>query len=139
MENSNPDNAAYSVGDNAAVKTAIYTWLWPNTAFFVAPGRRNLGVFQMAPTGPESSLQRWDFYFEDANLDASEQAYLDYTVNTLIPEDTSLYENVQRGMRSTSYTQGRFVINYDRPEWSEHHVHMFQKLVRDAVMSGTGN
>ncbi len=136
MANTNPDNSAYEIAEGAAVKTAIYTWLWPNTAFFIAPGKSNLAVFQMAPTGPETSLQVWDFYFEDQNLDESEQAYVDYTIETLIPEDSALYENVQRGLRSRGYGEGRFVINYDRPEWSEHHVHLFQKLVRDAVTSG---
>ena len=87
----------------------------------------------MIPTGPESSLQRWEFYFESEQPTESEQAYLDWTINTLIPEDTALYENVQHGLRSQGYSQGRFVINRNRPEWSEHHVHQFQKLVHDAI------
>ena len=133
MDNSNPDNEAYSVADGDPVKRALYTWLWPNIAFFIAPGRNNLGVFHMAPTGPETSLQRWDFYQQSEELNENEAAYLDWTINTLIPEDTVLYENVQRGLNSRAYSEGRFIINRNRPEWSEHHVHMFQKLVRDAV------
>ncbi|SVB03504.1 uncharacterized protein METZ01_LOCUS156358, partial [marine metagenome] len=27
------------------------------------------------------------------------------------------------------------VINRNRPEWSEHHVHQFQTLVHDAIMA----
>lgn len=133
MDNTNPDNAAYAIAEDAAVKTAIYTWFWPNTAFFISPGRSNMAVFQMVPTGPETSLQVWDFYFASSELDESEQASLAYTINILIPEDTTLYGNVQRGLRSRAYSEGRFVVNRERPEWSEHHVHMFQKLVRDAV------
>ena len=49
-------------------------------------------------------------------------------------QDTALCEAVQQGLRSRGYSQGRFVVNRDKPEWSEHHVHMFQTLVRDAVM-----
>lgn len=135
MTNSNLDNPAYKVDSKDSVKRAIYSWLWPNTAFFIAPGPKNLGVFQMVPTGPESSLQRWEFYFENEQPTESEQAYLDWTINTLIPEDTALYENVQHGLRSQGYSQGRFVINRNRPEWSEHHVHQFQTLVRDAIMA----
>ena len=133
MDNTNADNAAYAIDEDAAVRTAIYTWLWPNTAFFIAPGQSNLAVFHMVPTGPETSLQIWDFYFENEVPGKNEQAALDYTIGTLIPEDTVLYENVQRGLRSRAYGAGRLVINRDRPEWSEHHVHMFQKLVRDAL------
>lgn len=135
MSSANLENPAYPVDTNDPVKRAIYTWLWPNTAFFVAPGGSNLGVFQMIPTGPESSIQRWDFYFENEQPSEREQAYLDWTIDTLIPEDTTLYENVQRGLRSRGYSQGRFVIARDRPEWSEHHVHQFQKLVRDALLA----
>jgi hypothetical protein len=47
--------------------------------------------------------------------------------------DTTLCEAVQQGLRSRGYSRGRFVVNRDKPELSEHHVHMFQKLVRDAV------
>ena len=137
MTNTNPDNRAYQVGKNDPVQRAIYTWLWPNTAFFIAPGRNNLAIFHMVPTGPETSLQSWDFYFEDQTPTRAEQEALDYTCDILIPEDTALYENVQRGLRSRGYEQGRLVINRDKPELSEHHVHMFQTLVRDSLL-GTG-
>ena len=133
MTNSNPDNAAYRVGTNDPVKRALYTWLWPNTAFFIAPGHNNLAIFQMIPTGAETSLQRWDFYFEDSSPIESERAYLDYTIETLIPEDSRLYESVQLGFHSRGYTQGRLVVNRDVPEWSEHHTHMFQKLVYESL------
>ncbi len=133
MTNTSSDNPAYNVSDDASVKRALYTWLWPNTAFFIAPGRRNLGVFRMVPTGPETSRQYWDFYFEDDSLNESELAYLRYTIDTLIPEDTALYENVQRGLHSRGYSQGRFVVNRHAPELSEHHVHLFQKLVHDTL------
>ena len=133
MTNTNPENAAYRVGANDPVKRALYTWPWPNAAFFIAPGRNNLAIFHMIPTGAETSLQRWDFYFEDTTLDEAERAYLDYTVDTLIPEDSRLYESVQQGFHSRGYTQGRLVVNRDRPEWSEHHVHLFQKLVHDSI------
>ena len=88
----------------------------------------------MIPTGPETSCQHWDFYFESTEPNQAEQAYLEWTIDTLIPEDTVLYENVQRGLRSQAYSEGRFVINRDNPELSEHHVHMFQQLVRNALL-----
>ncbi len=128
------DNRAYAVGADDPVQNAIYTWLWPNTAFFISPGRNNLAVFQMVPKGPELTEQVWDFYFEDAELNEAERAMVDYTCDILIPEDAGLCENVQRGLRSPGYRQGRFVVNRANPELSEHHVHMFQKLVRDAVL-----
>jgi carnitine monooxygenase subunit len=134
MDNTKGDNQAYRVSESDVVKRAIYTWLWPNTAFFISPGRANVAVFQMIPKAPERTVQRWDFYFEDKTPNQAERAMIDYTVDILIPEDSALCENVQRGLRSRGYEQGRFVVNPGRPELSEHHVHMFQRLVRNAVL-----
>jgi len=36
-------------------------------------------------------------------------------------------------LKSSGYNQGRFVVDKDRTELSEHTVHHFQKLVADAL------
>ena len=56
-----------------------------------------------------------------------------YIKNTLVPEDVGLCERVQKGLRSRGYTQGRFVVDRQQPDFSEHHVHFFQKMVHDAL------
>jgi choline monooxygenase len=40
---------------------------------------------------------------------------------------------VQQGLHSRGYTQGRFVVDRNHSEFSEHHVHFFQKFVKDAM------
>ena len=37
---------------------------------------------------------------------------------------------------SLGYQQGRFVIDREHPEFSEHHVHFFQKMVLDGLGPG---
>ena len=59
---------------------------------------------------------------------------LDRGERVLIVEDVGLCEKVQRGLHSRGYTQGRFVVDRSSPEYSEHHVHFFQKMVRDALL-----
>jgi len=51
----------------------------------------------------------------------------------LQPEDIRLCENVQEGLRSRGYDQGRFMVDRARSEISEHAVHHFQRMVLDAL------
>ena len=54
-------------------------------------------------------------------------------------EDIDLCENVQRGQHSRGYHQGRFVVDREQVEYSEHHVHLFQHLVLRALLGdGSG-
>jgi len=50
-----------------------------------------------------------------------------------VKEDVGLCEGVQKGLHSLGYQQGRFVVDRDHPEFSEHHVHFFQKMVLDSL------
>jgi len=45
------------------------------------------------------------------------------------PEDVDLVENVQRGLHSLGYHQGRIMVDAARSELSEHALHHFQNLV----------
>ena len=58
---------------------------------------------------------------------------MDFIKTVLVPEDVGLCERVQKGLHSRGYTQGRFVVDRERPDFSEHHVHFFQKMVHDAL------
>ena len=58
---------------------------------------------------------------------------MDYQKDVLQPEDAGLCENVQRGLKLKGYNQGRFVVDPERSELSEHAVHHFQQMVVDAL------
>ena len=58
---------------------------------------------------------------------------MDYQNDVLQPEDIGLCVSVQKGLSSKGYNSGRFVVNGDLTELSEHAVHHFQSLVADAL------
>ena len=59
-----------------------------------------------------------------------------YAKDVLQPKDIALCESVQQGLRSKGYNQGRFMVDRARSEISEHAVHHFQRMVRDALEAG---
>ena len=42
-------------------------------------------------------------------------------------------ESVERGLHARCYTQGRFLVDRDRTEISEHALHHFHRLVQTAL------
>ena len=60
------------------------------------------------------------------------QDAMDYQKDVLQPEDVDLCIRVQKGLKSKGYNQGRFVIDKEWSELSEHAVHHFHGLVLDA-------
>jgi len=48
-------------------------------------------------------------------------------------EDNGICESVQRGLASRGYRQGRFIVDPERSELSEHAVHHFHQLVAEAL------
>ena len=61
-----------------------------------------------------------------------------YQKDVLQPEDISLCESVQRGLKSRGYNQGRFIVDDELSELSEHAVHHFQSMVVDALGAELG-
>ncbi|MEZ5775094.1 MAG: ring-hydroxylating oxygenase subunit alpha [Hyphomicrobiaceae bacterium] len=108
-------------------------YLWPNVAMNVFPGRANLGVLHIIPTGPETTLEHFDFFFLDRTPTAGEEEAIRYLDEVLQPEDIGLVESVQRGLHSRGYTQGRFIVDKDRTFISEHGLHHFHSLVLEAL------
>ena len=61
------------------------------------------------------------------------EALINYIDTVLVAEDMELCEQVQRGLRSRGYEQGKFVVDRAHCEFSEHHVHFFQRFVYQAL------
>lgn len=128
-----PDNKAFKFDPNAASQVGAFWWLWPTTTINVSPGSSNMALFYLKPLGPERTLEITDYYFLDKNLSEQEQARIDYANNILTIEDNNLCESVQRGLHSRGYCQGRFIVDRDRTQISEHAVHHFHQLVASAL------
>lgn len=135
---SREDNSAFKFDASAEGALVMFgAWyLWPNVAFNVMPGRRNVSILHMQPSGPETTFEHWDFYFEDGVPNEEEIAAMDYVKQVLQPEDIGLVESVQQGLHSRVYNQGRLVVEPTFASNSEHGIHHFQRLYYDAMTAG---
>ncbi|MDA1072080.1 MAG: aromatic ring-hydroxylating dioxygenase subunit alpha [Proteobacteria bacterium] len=112
----------------------ITLYLWPDWIIYYWPHMKMISTFLMRATGGESSV------VENAYLavpgegdDVTTRAAVDWFNNGLGPEDASLNEGVQKGIRSKGYYQGRLFTEDGDVGHSEHCVHAFQTWVRDAL------
>jgi len=130
-----PDNKAYSFEGAGAEREQAFAawWIWPNVTFNTFPGSGNMTVLHIMPTGPETTLEHFDMYFMDKTPQPCEWAAIEYVDKVLQPEDIAIVESVQRGLHSRAYDQGRFIVDRERTEISEHAVHHFHGLVLDAL------
>ena len=105
-------------------------WLiWPNLSMEVYPGGY-LNVFYHHPIDVEETLQVVEWYFDTDTLTPACQSIVDF-LHITRTEDIPICESVQRGLHSMGYRQGRFVVDAERSDLSEHAVHDFQaKVVR---------
>jgi len=129
----NTESSAYTF-EQGTVDFSYAGWfLWPNLTIWVYPGDPNLSILQMQPTEPERSIEHQDWFAAGGNPSPQLAEAMAYQKDTLQPEDIALCESVQRGLHSNAYNQGRFIIDRDRTELSEHAVHHFQVMVATAL------
>ncbi|MBM3585200.1 MAG: aromatic ring-hydroxylating dioxygenase subunit alpha [Alphaproteobacteria bacterium] len=107
--------------------------LWPYNTIYAFPYADFIGTFLMMPAGPEEALIRCGYYRPDRPESESAKAARVWFGDGLAPEDIDLNVGVQQGLRSFGYDQGRYVIDAQRSNFSEHLVHHFHSLVYDAV------
>jgi choline monooxygenase len=134
IENRSLENGAYALKPEEVEQHSLFGYIWPTVIPLMYPGSPSLAMFQIIPTGVETTRERWDFYFTHKLPNEQERRFIDYIKNVLVPEDVGLCEQVQKGLHSRGYSQGRFVVDRGHNEFSEHHVHFFQKFVHDALM-----
>ena len=106
---------------------------WPNTTFYCFPYTDMLGTFIMIPLEPEKSLLRFGYYAPDRPRHKVTEAAIRWMNEELGPEDIQLNISQQRGLRSFGYDQGRYMVDPERGNESEHLVHHFHKLVYRAL------
>ena len=128
------DSSAYAVDAASIEQDSLFGYIWPVHVPLFFPGTPGLLMFQILPTGPETSRVRHDYYFTSREPSEQEQAFMDWFSGTLAVEDIGICERVQKSLHSRGYRQGKFVVDRDHPEFSEHHVHFFQRLVYQALV-----
>ena len=108
------------------------SWLlWPNWSLEVYPGGP-LNIFHHVPAGPEKTVHRCEWCLKNEKPTAEEREIIDF-VHEVRLEDIPLCESVQAGFHSLGYGQGRFVVDAERTEISEHAVHDFQMKLLDSL------
>jgi len=110
-------------------------FLWPNLTIWAYPGETNISILQMIPDGLGNTIEYQDWFTETDTPTPQLKEAMDYQKDVLQPEDITLCESVQKGLQSKGYNQGRFVVDKELTELSEHAVHHFQKLVMEALGS----
>jgi phenylpropionate dioxygenase-like ring-hydroxylating dioxygenase large terminal subunit len=98
------------------------------------PGADVLLVFLMNPAGPERTSEPLLYYTLDGKLDPVTKSAVDWFNDVLGPEDVELVENVQRGLHSLAYKNGRLMSDPEGTSvWGEHILHHFNRLVIEAI------
>ncbi|MEO8468903.1 MAG: SRPBCC family protein [Chloroflexota bacterium] len=106
---------------------ALYYWLYPNTMFNIYPD--NMSMNLVIPLSADRTLTVFEWYFaEPGTGDGWESMQQAIAFSDQIQlEDIVLCEQVQRGLRSSSYEAGRLSPR------RENGVYHFQNLVRAAL------
>ncbi len=108
-----------------AEEDALYYWIFPNTMLNIY--QDNLSTNVILPNGPDRTLTIFEWYFAEPGTGAGWES-MQQTIafsDEIQQEDIALCEQVQRGLRSRSYSRGRFSA------LRENGVHHFQSLVTE--------
>ena len=108
-------------------------FVWPNFTIWIYPGEPNLSVLQMNPDAVETCIEYQDWFTLGGEVTPQLKDAIAYQKDVLQPEDIGLCESVQRGLHSLGYNQGRFIVDEELTELSEHAVHHFQRMVAEAL------
>ena len=130
VRESRHENSAYTFSREDEVQTAAFWFLWPTTSICLVPGASNLYVLAMMPNGHDTTLFSGHRYALEEGRDGARSVYLNAILG---PEDQSLCESVQRGLKSRSYDQGRIMVDPERSGTAEQGVHRFHRLVVETL------
>src|SRR5437764_1891522 len=106
---------------------AEYFWVYPNLMLNVYPD--NFSTNLIVPVGHERTLTVFEWFFRDAPQ-AAPQHVIEQTVafsDEIQLEDIAICEAVQRGLRSSTYTSGRY------SPARENGVHHFHALYAESM------
>jgi carnitine monooxygenase subunit len=129
--NTRPRNSAYDFSPDAPIQTAGFWYIWPTTTINYVPGEPMVQVLNILPLDLETTVFTGHRLALGGDRDEARRRYL---FEILGVEDQNLCESVQRGLKSRSYSQGRFVVDPALSGTAEHAVHHFHRLVKQALV-----
>lgn len=104
---------------------ALYYWIFPNVMLNVYLDNTSINI--ILPLGPDKTLTIFEWYFQQPGTGEgwdSMQQIIAFS-DQIQQEDIEICENVQKGLKSNVYNQGRFSV------LRENGVHHFQSLIHE--------
>ena len=123
----NSGETPYVVGPDEPMQQGVFWFVWPNTSILIFPGPPSLYVSRFTPVEPALTRRHFFGLGMPGEIGDAERARDRLVSEFVRPEDIRLCEAVQRGLRPRGYSQGRYVIDDKRNEWSEHALHHFHR------------
>jgi choline monooxygenase len=105
----------------AGLQQAAYFWVFPNLMLNIYPD--NISTNVIVPLAHDKTLTIFEWFFHDV-ADSKVQERTQRAIafsDEVQQEDIGLCENVQRGLRSSTYDRGRYSV---KRENGVHHFHM---------------
>ena len=115
------DAAERAYAPGTGLQEALYFWIFPNLMLNIYPD--NISTNLIVPISHERTLTIFEWFFHDPGS-AKVQERVKKAVafsDEVQQEDIGLCENVQKGLRSTTYDRGRYSV---KRENGVHHFHM---------------
>jgi len=115
------DTAERAYAPGTGLQEALYFWIFPNLMLNIYPD--NISTNLVVPISHEKTLTIFEWFFHDPGS-AKVQERVKKAVafsDEVQQEDIGLCENVQKGLRSTTYDRGRYSV---KRENGVHHFHM---------------
>lgn len=108
-------------------------WQWPNIFWARALDNDSFVAVTHEPIAPDQTRQTRVVYAAARGASADLRRFNEF-FDVVFGEDTSVVESVQRGLGSAGYRGGVLIEQpAARAGWSEHAVHHFQHLLREAL------
>ena len=103
--------------------------LWPNHCMLSLPGSEHLIILRMTPRGPAICHERADIYAPAGDQPKNLAIVKRLFAEMFNREDVAIVENVQRGLSSMGFDQGRYVADQSNAWYSESGLHSFHLLL----------
>jgi choline monooxygenase len=119
MKDDDTTERAYAPG--TGLQEALYFWIFPNLMLNIYPD--NISTNLIVPISHQKTLTVFEWFFHDP-ISAKVQERVKKAVafsDEVQQEDIGLCENVQKGLRSSTYDRGHYSV---KRENGVHHFHM---------------
>ncbi|MCB0392036.1 MAG: aromatic ring-hydroxylating dioxygenase subunit alpha [Bdellovibrionales bacterium] len=120
------ENKAYPFDSQQGFQGMVFWYLWPNTFISVFPGVDEISVISVRPIATDRVR------FDGHLLITKNERHIDralFVNNFLRPEDAGICVSVQKGLKSSSYVQGPYVVNHKFPNLGEKGLYHFHQKV----------